>query len=77
MKILAEAGLVRSNRVGSETIYVLTPQSLALTSEWVTAIMAQWDARLQKLYECLVDEEVMKRRRERRQKHGHNYCRQL
>lgn len=57
MKILVEAGLVRSNRVGRETIYILTPQSLTLVAEWVATITEQWDERLQKLYAYVVDQD--------------------
>ncbi|MDQ3694385.1 MAG: metalloregulator ArsR/SmtB family transcription factor [Chloroflexota bacterium] len=43
---LAEAGLVRSERVGRETRYALTPEPLADVVSWLARIEAAWDRRL-------------------------------
>lgn len=56
LKVLAEADLVRSQRVGRETLYSLDPGPLTKTSIWIANITAQWDRRLQKLSDYLSSE---------------------
>lgn len=46
---LAGAGLVQSRREGRETRYTLTPAPLAGAMEWMAAVGAQWDERLERL----------------------------
>jgi ArsR family transcriptional regulator, cadmium/lead-responsive transcriptional repressor len=46
---LSGAGLVTAQRQGRETRYILTPAPLAEAIEWMTAVGAQWDARLERL----------------------------
>ena len=46
---LSGAGLVQSRREGRETRYTLTPAPLAEAIDWMTAVGAEWDERLQRL----------------------------
>ena len=46
---LGEAGLVRSERVGRETRYALTPEGLTDAAAWMAEVGAQWDRRLARL----------------------------
>ena len=46
---LDRAGLVSARREGRETRYTLTPAPLAEAIDWMTAVGAQWDARLERL----------------------------
>lgn len=57
LKILAEAELVRSEKVGRETLYSLNPTPLAKTTVWISNITDQWDRRLQKLTDYLLSSE--------------------
>lgn len=63
LKILAEADLVRVEKVGRETLYSLNPDPLAETTAWVALITAQWDRRLAALRAYLLnsteDDETM------------------
>ena len=43
---LEDAGLVRSERVGRETRYALTPEPLGDVATWLAGIEAAWDRRL-------------------------------
>jgi ArsR family transcriptional regulator, cadmium/lead-responsive transcriptional repressor len=49
LNALSGAGLVQARREGRETRYTLTPAPLAEAIEWMTAVGAQWDARLARL----------------------------
>jgi DNA-binding transcriptional ArsR family regulator len=51
LNALSEAGLVTARREGRETRYTLTPAPLAEAIDWMTAVGAEWDARLQRLAE--------------------------
>ena len=53
LSILAEAGLVKTQRQGRETVYILVPEPLRETVAWVEAIHATWDKRLRALYDYL------------------------
>jgi DNA-binding transcriptional ArsR family regulator len=46
---LSTAGLVTARREGRETRYTLTPAPLAEAIEWMTAVGAAWDSRLERL----------------------------
>jgi DNA-binding transcriptional ArsR family regulator len=46
---LDRAGLVSARREGRETRYTLTPAPLAEAIDWMSAVGAQWDDRLQRL----------------------------
>jgi len=46
---LSGAGLVEARREGRETRYTLTPAPLTGAIEWMAAVGAQWDARLERL----------------------------
>lgn len=46
LEILAEAGLVRSDRIGRETRWAATPAPLAAAKSWFDDIGAAWDRRL-------------------------------
>ena len=55
LKILATAELVQSRKVGRETLYSLDPAPLAKTTIWIDNITAQWDRRLQRLTDYLLN----------------------
>jgi ArsR family transcriptional regulator, cadmium/lead-responsive transcriptional repressor len=46
---LSTAGLVTARREGRETRYTLTPAPLAGAMEWMAAVGAEWDDRLERL----------------------------
>lgn len=46
LRLLHEAGLTRSRRVGRETRFEPRPEALVEVSEWVASIENQWTARL-------------------------------
>jgi DNA-binding transcriptional ArsR family regulator len=54
LKILADANLVRTEKVGRETLYSLNPTPLAEATAWVELITAQWDRRLAALRDYLL-----------------------
>ena len=49
LSALHGAELVRSTRVGRETRYELRPQPLDEAAEWIQAVGAEWDGRLDSL----------------------------
>ena len=55
LNALSGAGLVQACREGRETRYTLTPAPLAEAIEWMTAVGAQWDARLARLAQSASD----------------------
>jgi DNA-binding transcriptional ArsR family regulator len=55
LNALSGAGLVQARREGRETRYTLTPAPLAEAIEWMTAVGAQWDARLARLAQAASD----------------------
>ena len=46
LTVLDRAGLVESRRAGREVLYTVRPERLDAAARWMTAIAAQWDARL-------------------------------
>jgi len=54
--LLAEAGLVQVQPKGREKRYSFTPEPLHSMSEWIEAIGAKWDERLQRLKELVEDD---------------------
>jgi DNA-binding transcriptional ArsR family regulator len=50
---LAEAGLVETTRSGRNTLYRLTPDTLAAAVSWIERVGSEWDARLAALREHL------------------------
>ena len=46
---LGGAGLVEGRRRGRETLYELRPQRLDEAAEWIAAVGAEWDDRLERL----------------------------
>jgi DNA-binding transcriptional ArsR family regulator len=56
LKILEEAELITKRPEGREQQVSLTPQPLAETVYWVTAVTEQWQKRLQALYDYLAAE---------------------
>ena len=46
---LRNAGLVEASRAGRETRYALTPEPLAAAADWIDAVGAAWDVRLEAL----------------------------
>ena len=55
--VLKAAGLVAGERRGQEVRYSLVTRPLDDAAEWLTAIGARWDARLERLREYLVAHE--------------------
>jgi len=49
LAILAEAGIVLSRREGREVRFRLQPEPLAAAMEWMAALAARWDERLEAL----------------------------
>ena len=49
LNALSDAGLVTARREGRETRYTLTPAPLAEAIDWMTAVGAEWDGRLERL----------------------------
>lgn len=49
IKVLEEAGLVRSNKVGRVRSVMLVPDALRWVDEWVTLHRRQWEQRLDQL----------------------------
>jgi DNA-binding transcriptional ArsR family regulator len=54
--LLADAGLVSTQRVGRETLYAFVPGPLGKTVAWVEAISDLWDRRLRALRDYLLDD---------------------
>jgi DNA-binding transcriptional ArsR family regulator len=46
---LRDAGLVAATRAGRETRYALTPEPLTAAADWIDAVGAAWDVRLEAL----------------------------
>ena len=55
LRVLEEAGLVRSDRVGRDRAWRIEPNQLIRTRDYLERISAQWDARLERL-RALVEE---------------------
>jgi DNA-binding transcriptional ArsR family regulator len=49
LNALSGAGLVTARREGRETRYTLTPAPLVEAIDWMTAVGAEWDDRLERL----------------------------
>jgi hypothetical protein len=49
LRVLADAGLVRSERQGRESVWELEPQQFAEVRSWLDSIGAQWDDVLARL----------------------------
>lgn len=49
LRVLEEAGLVSSTRVGRESVWALEPRGLGEARRWLDAISGEWDARLDRL----------------------------
>lgn len=49
LAVLADAGLVESERVGRETQYRPTPEPLEDAVAWIARVGGEWDARLARL----------------------------
>ena len=60
LSALSGAGLVTARREGRETRYTLTPAPLAAAMEWMVAVGAEWDVRLERLT-VTADKEVRRR----------------
>lgn len=56
LELLAEAGLVQSSKQGREKHYAFAPEPLDDVTEWIAAIGARWETRLQRL-KALVEAE--------------------
>lgn len=60
LRALSSAGLVRSERVGRETLWELAPERLAEVSRYLDLISAQWDEAVGRL-KALVETPTPKR----------------
>lgn len=49
LSLLAEAGLVTSDRVGREVLYRLTPTPMVEAASWMAEVGGEWDRRLEAL----------------------------
>jgi DNA-binding transcriptional ArsR family regulator len=49
LRVLEEAGLVSSDRVGRDRAWRVEPSQLSRTRDYLERISAQWDARLERL----------------------------
>ncbi len=56
LRVLREAGLVTSTKVGRQQIYALVPGRLKEVSDWVAHYTRFWDEKLNNL-EALLDQE--------------------
>jgi DNA-binding transcriptional ArsR family regulator len=50
---LADAGLLRSTKIGRETRYELTPERLGDAAAWLVEVGSHWDERLARLGKSL------------------------
>jgi DNA-binding transcriptional ArsR family regulator len=57
LTILKDARLVSSNRVGREVRYMLCPQQLSSTAEWMANLAADWDRKLEWIKRIAEDNE--------------------
>jgi DNA-binding transcriptional ArsR family regulator len=55
LNLLAEAGLVQAQPMGREKRYSFSPEPLHEVSDWIEAIGAKWDERLQRLKNLVED----------------------
>lgn len=58
LNLLARAGLVQVQPRGRERRYVFRPEPLHSVSDWIEAIGAKWDERLQRLKELVENDEL-------------------
>jgi DNA-binding transcriptional ArsR family regulator len=56
LHVLADAGLVSSERVGRETRYKLQPEPLAEVKEWLSFFDVYWDEKLDALQKFVEEE---------------------
>jgi DNA-binding transcriptional ArsR family regulator len=49
LRVLADAGVVRSVRVGRESLFALEPRSLAEVRDYLDQVSSQWDDALERL----------------------------
>jgi DNA-binding transcriptional ArsR family regulator len=57
LRILEEAGLVHSDRVGRDRAWRIEPHQLTRTRDYLARISAQWDARIERLRAFVEDTE--------------------
>lgn len=57
LNILADAGLITSEKQGRELYYSLTPQPLNQATRWIQSIEEKWDKRLSALREFVEQDE--------------------
>jgi DNA-binding transcriptional ArsR family regulator len=58
LRILEDAGLVRSDRVGRDRSWRMEARQLAKTRAYLERISAQWDARLERLRSFVEDDVI-------------------
>ncbi len=46
LRVLGDAGLVRTSRSGRDVLYAVEPDTLREWGEWLTSMSAAWDRRL-------------------------------
>lgn len=55
--VLSRAGLVTGQRAGQEVRYALVPEPLDEVSAWIAEIGSEWDERLARLRQVVLDQE--------------------
>lgn len=56
--VLSQAGLVTRQRAGQEVRYALAPAPLDDVSAWIAEIGSQWDERLARLRQVVLEDET-------------------
>lgn len=56
--VLSQAGLVTRQRAGQEVRYALAPAPLDDVSAWIAEIGSQWDERLARLHQVVLEDET-------------------
>ena len=49
LRVLEDAGLVRSSKEGRQSVYTLQPRALAEAKRWLDTISLEWDDTLERL----------------------------
>lgn len=63
LRVLEQAGILRSDRMGRDRAWGIDGQALAMTSDTLARISALWDARLERLRALVERDEVDDRSR--------------
>lgn len=58
LKILQDADLIRSQKIGRETVYQMSPEPLVEVRQWLETYSAFWDEKLNNLQSMLENNEL-------------------